>query len=249
MTRYDTIGRTYTSTRRPDPRIAAQIVAALGDAARVVNVGGGTGSYEPDDRLVVAADVSLTMLRQRSDAAARAVQARAEALPFPDGSFDAALATLTLHHWEHLERGLAEMQRVARRQVIFFFEPALSRDFWLFAEYFPEIGALESERVAPGLERLAATLAVQHVEPVLVRADCQDGFAACYWNRPEAYLDPVVQAGISSFAQLEPGARRAGTERLRRDLASGAWDERHGGLRDLSEIDICYRLLVAGPLS
>jgi SAM-dependent methyltransferase len=249
VTRYDTIGRTYTSTRRADPRIAAQIAAALGDATRVVNVGGGTGSYEPDDRFVVAAEVSLTMLRQRSEGAAPAVQSRAEALPFPDGAFDAALATLTLHHWGHLERGLSEMQRVARAQVIFFFEPTLSRDFWLFAEYFPEIAALESERAAPGLDRLAATLAVHRVEPVAVPADCQDGFAACYWNRPEAYLDPVVQAGISSFAQLEPEVRRAGTERLRRDLASGAWDERHGELRDLTEIDICYRLLVAGHLS
>jgi SAM-dependent methyltransferase len=249
VTRYDTIGRTYSSTRRADPRIAAQIAAALGDATRVVNVGGGTGSYEPDDRFVVAAEVSLTMLRQRSEAAAPAVQSRAEALPFRDGAFDAALATLTMHHWEHLERGLSEMQRVARAQVIFFFEPTLSRDFWLFAEYFPEIAALESERAAPGLDRLAATLAVRHVEPVAVPADCRDGFAACYWNRPEAYLDPVVQAGISSFAQLAPEVRRAGTERLRRDLQSGAWDERHGELRDLTEIDICYRLLVAGHLS
>jgi SAM-dependent methyltransferase len=249
VTRYDTIGRTYTSTRRPDPRIAAQITAALGDATRVMNVGAGTGSYEPDDKFVVAAELSLTMLRQRSERAAPAVQSRAEALPFPDGAFDAALATLTLHHWENLERGLSEMQRVARRQVIFFFEPTLARDFWLFAEYFPEIAALESERVAPGLDRLAATLAVHHVEPVPVPADCRDGFAACYWNRPEAYLDPVVQAGISSFAQLEPEVRRAGTERLGRDLASGAWDERHGELRDLTEIDICYRLLVAGHLS
>jgi SAM-dependent methyltransferase len=248
-TRYDTIGRTYTSTRRADPRIAQQIATSLGDATRVVNVGGGTGSYEPDDRFVVAVEVSQTMLRQRSADAAPAVQSRAEALPFPDAAFDAALATLTVHHWEHLERGLSEMQRVARRQVIFFFEPTLSRDFWLFAEYFPEIAELDSERAAPGVERLAATLAVRRVEPVPVAADCRDGFAACYWNRPEAYLDPVVQAGISSFAQLEPEVRRAGTERLRRDLASGAWDDRHGELRDLGEFDICYRLLVAGPLS
>src|SRR5436309_2108612 len=141
---------------------AAQIAAALGDATRVVNVGGGTGSYEPHDRFVAAAEVSLTMLRQRSEGAAPAVQSRAEALPFRDDAFDAALASLTLHHWEHLERGLSEMQRVARAQVIFFFEPTLSRDFWLFAEYFPEIADLESERAAPGLDRLAATLAVRH---------------------------------------------------------------------------------------
>ena len=249
MTRYDTIGRTYTSTRRADPRIAVQIAAALGDATRVVNVGAGAGSYEPADRFVVAVDPSLTMLQQRAANAAPAVLARSEALPFPDDAFDASLATLTVHHWEGLESGLREMQRVARTQVIFFFEPTLASALWFVGEYFPEILDLASERVAPGLECLAETLEVRHVQPVPVPADCHDGFAGCYWNRPEAYLDPVVQAGISSFAQLDPETCRVGTEQLRRDLASGVWDERHGHLRDLTEIDIGYRLLVAGHLS
>jgi SAM-dependent methyltransferase len=255
VTRYDTIGRTYSSTRRADPRIEARIAAALGDSGRaetmrVVNVGAGAGSYEPADRFVVAADPSLTMLRQRHADAAPALLARAEALPFADGTFDAALASLTVHHWHDLERGLCEMQRVARRQVIFLFEPPLASSLWFVGEYFPDILDLGSERAAPGIDRLAATLAVRHVEPVPVTADCKDGFAGCYWNRPEAYLDPVVQAGISSFAQLDPEVRRVGTERLRRDLASGAWDDRHGDLRDLAEIDLGYRLLVAGqPLS
>jgi SAM-dependent methyltransferase len=249
VTRYDTIGRTYTSTRRADPRIAAQIAAALGDATRVVNVGAGAGSYEPADRFVGAVDPSLTMLQQRPTNAAPAVLARSETLPFADGAFDAALATLTVHHWEGLESGLREMQRVARRQVIFFFEPTLASSLWFVGEYFPEILDLASERAAPGLERLAETLAVRDVEPVPVPADCHDGFAGCYWNRPEAYLDPVVQAGISSFAQLDPETCRVGTERLRRDLTSGVWDERHRHLRDLTEIDIGYRLLVAGHLS
>ena len=249
MTRYDTIGRTYTSTRRADPRIAAQITAALGDATRVVNVGAGAGSYEPADRFVVAVDPSLTMLQQRPINAAPAALARSEALPFPHDAFDAALATLTVHHWEGLEAGLREMQRVARRQVIFFFEPTLASALWFVGEYFPEILELASERAAPGLERLAETLAVRHVEAVPVPADCHDGFAGCYWNRPEAYLDPIVQAGISSFAQLDPETCRVGTEQLRRDLTTGVWDERHGHLRDLTEIDIGYRLLVAGHLS
>ncbi len=254
MTRYDTIGRTYSSTRRADPRIAAQIVASLGDSGRaetlrVVNVGAGTGSYEPAGRFVVAADPSLTMLRQRPANASPALIARAEELPFADDAFDAALASLTVHHWENLEHGLREMQRVARRQVIFCFEPSLASALWLVGEYFPDVLDLPSERAAPGLDRLAATLAVRYVEPVPVPADCRDGFAGCYWNRPEAYLDPLVQAGISSFAQLDAEVRRAGTERLRRDLESGLWDERHGELRNLTQIDLGYRLLVAGHLS
>jgi ubiquinone/menaquinone biosynthesis C-methylase UbiE len=249
VTRYDTIGRTYSATRRADPRIAAQIVAALGDATSVVNVGAGTGSYEPDDRVVVGVDPSPTMLRQRAPNAAPALLGRAEALPFRDGAFDAGLAVLTLHHWDDLERGLREMQRIARRQVIFTFEPAWSSALWLVAEYYPEIVELESERAAADTARISATLAVQRVEPVMVPADCRDGFGGCFWNRPEAYLDPLVQEGMSCFAQLDPEIRRRGTDRLRRDLESGVWDERHCELRSMREIDIGYRLLVAGHLS
>jgi hypothetical protein len=116
-------------------------------------------------------------------------------------------------------------------------------------EYFPEVRDLESERRAPDGERLAAVLDVRRVEPILVPADCRDGFGGCFWNRPEAYLDPIVQEGMSFFAQLDPDRRRRGTERLRDDLASGAWDDRHGHLRALDEIDIGYRLLVAGHVS
>lgn len=249
MTRYDTIGRTYTATRRADPRIAAQINAALGDAATVVNVGAGTGSYEPADRFVVAVDPSITMLRQRGAGAAPAVLARAEALPFADGAFGAALASLTVHHWNDVEGGLREMARVARRQVVFYFEPSESPSAWIVEEYLPEILDLPSEREAPGLDRLASILAVRHVEPVPVPSDCADGFTGAYWNRPEAYLDPAVQAGSSSFAQLPPETLRVGIERLRRDLETGVWDERHGDLRASREADIGYRLLVAGNLS
>jgi SAM-dependent methyltransferase len=249
MSRYDTIGSTYSSTRRPEPRFAARIDAAVGSATRVVNVGAGTGSYEPDNPFVVAIDPSLTMLHQRRADAGPALLAGAESLPFRDRAFDVALATLTVHHWDDLERGLREMQRVARRQVIFFFEPPFAEKLWLFPEYFPEMAELGSERAAPGLERLASLLDVTHVEPLLVPDDCSDGFAGCYWNRPEAYLDPVVQAGISSLAQLDPEVLRRGTDRLRRDLDDGTWDARHRHLRELTEIDIGYRLLVAGHLS
>ena len=244
--RYDTIGRTYATTRRTDPRIAARIHAALGDARRILNIGAGTGSYEPEDREVVAIDPSITMLGQRAPGAAPAVRAVAEALPFGDRRFDAAMTTLTVHHWNDVERGLREMRRVAARQVIFFFDRATTIDLWLVAEYFPEVLELPTERAAPDPAALARVLDVNSIEPVPVPADCVDGFGGCYWNRPEAYLDPQVQDGMSSFAQLDPETRGRGTERLRRDLESGAWDARHGELRALSEIDLGYRLLVAG---
>jgi hypothetical protein len=152
---------------------------------------------------------------------------------------------LTVHHWTDIERGLSEMQRVATRQVILFFEPSWAAEFWLVSEYFPEILALGSERGAPSAARLAQTLGRAHIEPVPVPADCLDRFGGSCWNRPEAYLEPAVQDGMSSFAQLHPEVRARGTDRLRQDLASGIWDARHGDLRDRPEMDLGYRLLVA----
>lgn len=243
--RYDEIGGSYARTRRTDPRIAAPIHAALGGARTVVNVGAGTGSYEPRGREVVAVEPSPTMIAQRAPGSAPVVRAVAEALPFPGGAFDAAMAVLTVHHWDDLAAGLAETRRVAPTQVVFLFDPACFSDAWLL-EYFPEILELETERRAPGPAEIAAHLEVRSVTPVPVPADCVDGFGGCYWNRPEAYLDPVVQEGMSSFAQLAPDVRERATERLRDALTSGEWDRRHGRLRGLAELDIGYRLVTAG---
>jgi SAM-dependent methyltransferase len=245
-TRYDRIGRSYAQTRRTDPRVKAQIDAALGDAATVVNVGAGTGNYEPVERAVTAVEPSPTMIRQRPPDRAPVVRAYAEALPFADASFDASLAIFTVHHWRDTVRGLRELARVARRQVILSYDAVVEDHFWLVDDYFPEIAALDDENRGYTSQAIAEVLAVQRVEPVLVPADCVDGFMACYWRRPEAYTDPAVQAGISGLARLEPAVRERGTERLRADLASGAWDARHGHLRTLTELDVGYRLIVSG---
>lgn len=245
MSLYDGIGRTYTRTRGTDPRIAAAIWAALGDARTVVNVGAGTGSYEPPDREVTAVEPSEVMLAQRPPGAAPAVQASAEALPFEDDSFDAAMAVLTLHHWSDWPRGATELLRVAReRVVVLTWDPAFRGSFWLSKEYVPEI--IDGEATGfPSLEEQAAALGGAAVTPVLVPHDCQDGFYSSYWRRPEAYLDPEVRAGISTFAK-RPGVGERGLERLREDLASGAWAERHRDLLERDALDIGYRLLVSG---
>jgi SAM-dependent methyltransferase len=245
-TRYDKIGTSYTRTRRTDPRVAAQINAALGDAQSIVNIGAGAGSYEPADREVVAVELSSTMIAQRPLGAAPVVQASAESLPLRDGAFDAALAVFTVHHWSNTRRGLLEMGRVARRQVILSYDAIVEDDFWLMDDYFPEIAALDDGNRAYTSQAIGRVLDVQRIEPVLVPSDCVDGFAACYWNRPEAYVDPDVQAGISGIARLDSAVRARGTEQLRADLASGAWDARHGHLRALTELDVGYRLIVAG---
>lgn len=245
-TRYDRIGTSYTRTRRADPRVAARLHEALGDARRVVNVGAGTGNYEPEDREVIAVEPSPTMYAQRRPDAAPVVRAVAEALPFPDSSFDASLAVFTVHHWPDPERGLAELRRVARRQVFLSFDAALDDEFWLVSDYFPEIRALDTSGDAHASVGIARVLDVHRIEPMPVPADCVDGFAACYWNRPEAYVDPDVQAGISCLAMLDADVLERGTAKLRADLESGEWDARHGELRALTELDVGYRLIVAG---
>jgi SAM-dependent methyltransferase len=212
-----------------------------------VNVGAGTGNYEPAGRdLLVAVEPARAMLDQRAAGAAPAVQAVAEALPFPDGTFDVALAVLTVHHWRDLPTGLVEMGRVARRQVLYVFDTTMTDSFWLVTDYFPEILDLGSERAAPSIAALAEHLDVQRVEVVPVPSDCTDGFAGCYWNRPEAYLDPVVRAGMSSFAQLDRDVEARGVERLRSALESGTWDAHYGALRTQPEHDLGYRIVIAG---
>ena len=243
--KYERIGHGYAGARREDPRVAAHVRDALAPARTVVNVGAGTGNYEPPDLAVVAVEPSEVMIRQRRGRAAPAVRGVAEALPFPEGAFDASLAFLTVHHWSDLTRGTAELRRVTRRQVVFLFEPSVTSGFWA-TDYFPEALEVPTEREAPGVERLRTLLDVREVRPFPVPSDCTDGFGAAYWGRPEAYLDPDVQAGMSWLAVLPADVRARGTARLADDLRSGAWDRRLGHLRDLPELDAGYRLVIAG---
>src|SRR5690242_12469763 len=239
---YDTIGTTYTVTRRTEPRIAAQLWAALGDARTVLNVGAGTGSYEPSDREVTAVEPSAVMRAQRPAGAAPCVAASAESLPFEDQSFDAAMAFATVHHWEDPIAGLRELQRVARRVVVFTCETTdrgWRRRFWLTRDYLPEVAV---SRV--GLATQLARAIGARMEPVLVPWDCADGFFEAYWRRPEAYLDESVRRGISVWGSVGPEAEQRVVRNLREDLASGQWAERNRGLLDLEAAELGLRLLI-----
>jgi SAM-dependent methyltransferase len=241
--RYDLIGRTYTATRATDPRVAARIWDALGDARTVVNVGAGTGSYEPPDREVTAVEPSEVMIAQRPPGAAPVVQASAEDLPSDDGAFDAAMAVLTLHHWTDWRAGCAEMRRVARdRVVVFSWDPTYRGRMWLGPEYFPHL----TWAIADGFPSLADQAAVlrAEVEVVPVPWDCSDGFFGAFWRRPEAYLDPEVRAGISTMSGRDDELA-LGLARLEQDVRSGAWARRHAELLELEQLDLGYRLLVA----
>lgn len=241
---YDDIGRSYSTTRREDPRIAAAIHACLGAGGSVLNVGAGSGSYEPQERTVVAVEPSNEMVGQRRGRSPLVVRALAEELPFPGAAFDVAMAILTVHHWRDLDVGLREMGRVSRRQVIFYFEPLKTHGFWAL-EYFPEALGLPSESAPPGEGDISRALRVREVRPVLVPHDCEDGFGTAFWARPEAYLDPAVQAGMSWLALLPGEVRRRGAARLAEDIKSGAWDQRHGHLRTMQTFDGGYRIAIA----
>jgi SAM-dependent methyltransferase len=242
---YDTIGATYTVTRRTEPRIAAQVWAALGDARTVLNVGAGTGSYEPPGRDVTAVEPSAVMRAQRPAGAAPCVAAAAESLPFEDQSFDAAMAFATIHHWTDPIAGLREMRRVARRVVVFTHDSSQTgwcRRFWLTRDYLPEVADLLVGR--PTLTELAGAIGAR-IEPVLIPWDCADGFFEAYWRRPEAYLDDQVRRGVSVWTRVGPAAEQRAVRNLRDDLGSGGWAERNRDLVDLEAAELGLRLLVS----
>ena len=240
---YDAVGHGYAATRRPDPRIRERIERALGDAATVVNVGAGSGSYEPVTT-VLAVEPSAVMAAQRPTGMAPVAITTADRIPLAEGAVDAALAVLTIHHWNDLEASIAELRRVARRIVILTWDASVIERFWLFRDYLPAAAALDRELEVP-IERLERLLDGARVEPVPVPHDCVDGFAGAFWRRPEVYLDAHARANITSLARLE-GRLDEGLDRLAADLASGAWHEHNAGLLALDELDVGYRLVVSG---
>ncbi|WP_018179267.1 class I SAM-dependent methyltransferase [Jongsikchunia kroppenstedtii] len=244
MALYDQVGSTYSATRRPDPRIAAQIHGALDGMGSVVNIGAGAGSYEPPQTML-AIEPSAVMIGQRPPESAPAVRATAEAIPLPDDSVDAALASLTVHHWHDLRAGLAEAVRVTRRRIVIFtWDHTITRNFWLLDDYLPAARETDARLTVP-VDTLTGCLPGRiRVEPVPVPADCVDGFAAAYWQRPEAYLDATVRAGMSLMALTPPADLVDGLERLRADIASGSWRMRYRSLLNRRSLDAGYRLII-----
>lgn len=239
---YERGGVGYAQVRRTDPRIAARVHAALGTAETVLNVGGGAGSYEPTDRQVTAVEPSAAMRAQRP-ADRPAIDARAESLPFPDLSFDAAMAMITVHQWPDLDGALGELRRVSRGPVLILtFDPDSLDRLWL-VDYLPELIASERRRF-PTLDRLAAGLGPCTISELAIPLDCVDGFLEAYYGRPEAFLDPAVRRAQSSWGFLDPKTIERGLARLEADLANGEWNRRYGRLRGQPEFAGALRLLV-----
>jgi SAM-dependent methyltransferase len=248
-TRYDVIGAEYAATRREDPRIAALIHAALGEARTIVNVGAGAGSYEPRDRHVVAVEPSEVMIAQRDPRLPPAIRSGAYPLPFEDRGMDAAMAILTIHHWdEDQERGVREMRRVARGPVVILtYDAEVSGRMWLMADYLPEVAELD-RRIFPTLETLAEWLDAEvSVREVPIPRDTPDWSLGSFWAHPERVLDARARNSTSGFARMSPEVVDRVVAAVERDLQDGTWDARHGHLRELAEYDAGLRLLVSKP--
>ncbi len=248
-TRYDSIGAQYAATRQEDPGIAALIHAALGEARTIVNVGAGAGSYEPRDRHVIAVEPSEVMIAQRDPELPPAIPTGAYPLPLEDRSIDAAMAILTIHHWDRdQERGVKELRRVARGPVVILtFDPQVSARMWLMADYLPEVAELD-RRIFPPPQTLARWLDAEvDVREVPIPRDTPDWTLGSFWAHPERVLDAQARSSTSGFARMPPGVVNRVVEAVRRDLQDGAWDARHGHLRELEEYDAGLRLLVSNP--
>lgn len=237
---YDIIGVDYANLRKADPRIAAHIHAALGDAKTVLNVGAGAGNYEPTDRAVTAVEPSVEMIAQRPAHLGPAMQASADRLPFEDKSFDASMAILTIHHWPDKAKGLAEMRRVTRGPIVLLtFDPS-HRGCWL-TDYLPALVTLDEGQM-PRIDEYQNWLGPVSITTVPVPHDCTDGFLYAYWRRPRAYLDPIIRKGMSSFWKID-GAEAA-LEQLEADLESGIWAQQQAEILELDQLDVGYRLVV-----
>jgi SAM-dependent methyltransferase len=245
---YGVVGAGYCSYRRPDPFIESHLHAALGGARSVVNIGAGAGSYEPLDRDVTAVEPSASMRAQRPASLAQAVDAVAETLPFADGSFDAAMATFTVHQWPDLEAGLAEVRRVTRGPVVVLTsDPTLLVRFWLHA-YAPEVIEVEAGRY-PSIEAIAQALGGAEVVPVQIPLDCTDGFGEAYYGRPERLLDPGARLANSAWSFVDQEVQDRFVECLGRDLADGKWDAAYGHLREQPFFEGSLVMLVSPGLN
>ena len=239
---YDNIGTNYSVTRCTDPKIAEQLYAELQGATRIVNIGAGTGSYEPENVALVAVEPSAKMIAQRKAGSYKVEQAFAEELPFEDNSFSHAMTVLSMHHWENRALAFREINRVATEKFVAITWDPQSEPFWLTRDYFPEIHEMDM-RIFPDLEEFNEHFDDVEMRPLLIPSDCKDGFFAAFWKRPEAYLSQQVRQSMSPFSKIENLSE--GLQRLEDDLASGAWAENNQAVLNASSLDAGYRLISA----
>jgi SAM-dependent methyltransferase len=239
---YDDIGINYSVRRCTDPKIANQLYLELEGAARIVNIGAGTGSYEPENVDLVAVEPSSEMISQRKTDSHRVEQAFAEKLPFENNSFSHAMTVLSMHHWENRALAFSEINRVATQKFVAITWDPTSDPFWLTRDYFPEIYEMD-KGIFPGLEEFDEHFDEVKINTLMIPGDCQDGLLAAFWKRPKAYLDSKVRQSTSPFAKVKNLAKCL--QKLKDDLASGAWAKKNHALLNSSSLDVGYRIISA----
>jgi len=244
---YAAHGHGYAQQRRADPRIADWVHRALGSARTVLNVGAGAGSYEPEDRHVIAIEPSAAMRAQRPRHLAPAICGMAEHLPLDDQSVDASMALVTVHQWRDLVQGLGELRRVTRGPIVVLtFDGDELERFWL-AKYAQELIAVERRRY-PAIRAIAEALGGSiKVQTIPIPVDCVDGFTEAYYARPEKLLDPAVRRSQSAWSFVNDEDQQRFVQRLGDDLRSGFWDEQFHEWRHKPYFEGSLRLLVSGP--
>lgn len=239
---YDRIGINYSGTRQADPRISAQISSKLKGAKRIINIGAGTGSYEPDDMDLVAVEPSSEMIAQRSSKAHPVVKGFAEKLPFEKNSFSHAMTVLSMHHWENKDQAFREINRVVSERFVAVTWNPEAEPFWLTRDYFPEIYE-KDKKTFPKKDELDKYFDDLEVSKLMIPEDCKDGFLAAFWKRPKAYLNDKVRKSISAFAKLNDCS--TGLQKLQSDLDNGVWMDKNRDILDASFLDVGYIVVSA----
>ena len=239
---YDDIGTNYSVTRCTDPKIAKQLYSEFRGATRIVNIGAGTGSYEPEDVELVAVEPSSKMISQRRNGSHRVEKAFAEKLPFENSSFSHAMTVLSMHHWENRALAFSEINRVVTEKFVAITWDPESDPFWLTRDYFPEIYEMD-KCIFPGMEELDEHFVEVKISPLLIPGDCKDGLLAAFWKRPEAYLSNKVRQSTSPFSKIKNLAE--GLKKLEDDIASGAWAKNNHAILSSTSLDVGYRLISA----
>ena len=245
---YDKFGMKYSTHRQTDERIAEYVYKELFDAKTILNVGSGAGSYEPTDKYVVAVEPSTIMRQQRLDRnKVPAINAKADNLPFDSNSFDASMAMITVHHWHDMDKGLKELRRVTKHQVVIMtFDPKQLDNFWN-AEYFPEVIDVEKARY-PTIDFIKNSLGGHcKVIPIPIPLDCKDGFQEAFYGRPEAFLEKQVRLSQSAWGFIPEDKQEEIVRRLRTDLESGNWDKKYGHFRVQEFFTCSLKLIVSTP--
>lgn len=245
---YDKFGQHYSGQRQTEPEIAKYIHEALGDAKTILNIGAGAGSYEPEDRYVIAVEPSITMRAQRMRYhKVPAINATADVLPFDEGVFDAATAFLTIHHWPDIARGLREIRRVTRGPIIIMTYDRDDLDVFWNADYFSEVVEVERQRY-PDMQWLCDQLGNNcEIQKIPIPLNCVDGFQEAFYGRPEAFISKEVRAAMSAWGFIPAEQQEVMVNRLKNALSSGEWDEKYGHLRKQPFFTGALRLVIAKP--